>query len=143
MKSSHVTLMCCLVPVIAVVVFGFTATHHLNLRIDLDSIQKVEVMGLFEDMTAFDEEHCYTDIKKIKKTLDYLDKLPLVKSSYEELPNMSPDGILTFYDHESNVIIYVGVYSGEFIKASNSDQYYKCKHSWTWITKDLLEMKFD
>ena len=119
---------------------------HLDFEPDPDSIGELKVYGVI-DPTGFDkQEHgdaVYTDKDKIQIITDYLNGLKLAEASDDELPNISADAGIAYYDNDGRELKHYIIYGQVFIKDYGTEKLYRIKTTSTGIIEGLEKLDFE
>lgn len=122
----------------------FRPTIHLNFYPDADEIGEVQIGGAVS-MSYYDKsEHgnaIYNKKQYIKQITEYLNNIKLAKSTKEELPNISPDSFVQYFDNNGELIKNYIIYGQVFIQDSDTGILYRVKN--TRIIKGLEGLKFN
>ena len=110
-----------------------------------DDIKEIQIGGAIT-MSSYDvKEHgcyIYTKIEHMNQITEYLNKLNLVEADRSELPNMSADAAVQYYNDNGLVRNYL-IYGQVFIEDVMDNHLYRLKSSKQGIIKGLECMEFD
>lgn len=122
----------------------FKPTVYLDYNPCIDEIGKIKIGGTIS-MSYYDEMEnrnaVYTNLHNIDKVTNYLKSIPLVNADKNELPNMSPDSYIQYYDKDGNQIKNLIIFGKTFIKDVDSNKIYKIKYNGAKVLKKLEKLK--
>ena len=113
----------------------FKPTIFLHMEFDLESVEYLNFSSTIYNGNVYDKD-------TIQETLDYLNDLPLVLSSKEEIPNVSADAYMYFADSEKNAY-WLYLYGEVFIEDLQKQEIFRVKHGNHIITEleEIIETK--
>ena len=137
----------------------FQRTISLNFHPNMDKVSEVQIGGAvsmtFYDtynygnavsMTFYDTYNygnaVYNKKHHMEQITDYLNTLPLVESTVDELPNKSSDAFIQYYDEEGNLAHNFVLYGQIFIKDVNNQKLYRVKRNGGGIIEKLEKLNF-
>lgn len=110
----------------------FKPTVHLDYHPNIDNIGEIQIGGIIStsNYDKFENGHAvYADKYNINTITNYLNKIPLVTCDESELPNLSPDSYIQYFDTEGNIIKNFTVFGTIFIKDVNDNRVYRIKYN--------------
>lgn len=122
----------------------FKHTKYFKYQIDVDDIAKVEILGAITLRHTDGKSHIYTDKEKIRKIIDYFNKIPLAEAESSEVPNMSPDVEIRISNENDDFIGVIWIYGQVFIEDRlNEGQLYRSKYPRNGIIEGLENLEID
>lgn len=123
----------------------FQRTISLNFHPNMDKVSEVQIGGAVS-MTFYDTykygNAVYNKRHHMEQITDYLNTLPLVESTVDELPNKSSDAFIQYYDEEGNLAHNFVLYGQIFIKDVNNQKLYRVKRNGGGIIEKLEKLNF-
>lgn len=123
----------------------FQRTISLNFHPNMDKVSEVQIGGAVS-MTFCDTykygNAVYNKRHHMEQITDYLNTLPLVESTVDELPNKSSDAFIQYYDEEGNLAHNFVLYGQIFIKDVNNQKLYRVKRNGGGIIEKLEKLNF-
>ena len=116
----------------------FKPTVEYELEVNIEEIEYVLIIGAIDSPHPDIGRSEYIDKQKIKKIIQYFNDLSLVEANKDELPNMSADAFVEFYDHNDKPIGGVAMYGQDFVEIKH--ELYRSKTS---VIKGLENIDFN
>ena len=123
----------------------FRNTVHLNLQLNVNEISEIQIGGA-ASLSVYDSFEPDCAIYKIKENIElitqYLNSLELAESNKEELPNISCDSFIQYYDINGNLTENLLIYGEIFIENVNDKKIYRIKNTNLDIIDGLKKVGF-
>ena len=123
----------------------FRNTVHLNLQLNVNEISEIQIGGA-ASLSVYDSFEHDCAIYKIKENIElitqYLNSLELAESNKEELPNISCDSFIQYYDINGNLTENLLIYGEIFIENVNDKKIYRIKNTNLDIIDGLKKVGF-
>lgn len=82
----------------------------------------------------------YTDKDNINTITDYLNKIPLVMCDEIELPNLSSDSYIQYFDTDGDIVKNFVVFGTAFIKDVSDNKVYRIKYNGNKVFKKFEKL---
>lgn len=123
----------------------YRETVYLNYHPYMENIGEIHIGGTvsmpFCDTSELGKA-IYNKKEHIKKITDYLNAVPLVKASEDELPNKSPDSYIQYFDDKGALINNFIIYGQIFLKDVNNNKLYRIKEYDSGLIEGLEKLNF-
>lgn len=125
----------------------FRPTIYLDYHPNVDEINMIQMGGTISmpscDLRKYDGVALYNTKQHMEQITNYLNAIPLVWAAEDELPNLSPDAFIQYFDDRGDLVQNFTIYGQVFIRDVNQKKLYRIKKSSTGIITGLEKLEFE